>query len=99
MAMIQVTSAKLRSTAQELQGLNGQFKTKASELSEKEKALCQMWEGRAKAAFHAAYLKDCRQMDVFSELVSKYVQALLEIAQRYEQAEARNAELAGSRSY
>ena len=99
MAMIQVTSAKLKTPAQELQNLNGQFKNKSQELSGKEQALCQMWEGKAKDAFHAAYTKDVQQVEVFTQLIGQYVQALLEIAQRYEQAEARNAELAGSRSY
>jgi hypothetical protein len=38
-------------------------------------------------------------MDVFHHLISQYVQALLEIAARYEQAEARNREIASARSY
>lgn len=99
MAMIQVTSVRLRNAAQELQNLNGQFRNKAQELSGKEQALCQMWEGQAKDAFHAAYVRDSQQMDAFSQLIGQYVQALLEIAERYEQAEIRNAEIAGSRSY
>lgn len=99
MAIIQVTSARLRETAQELQNLNGQFKNKVQELTGKEQALCQMWEGQAKDAFHAAYTRDSQQMDAFFQLIGQYAQALLEIAERYEQAEMRSAEIAGSRSY
>ena len=99
MAMIQVTSSRLRKTAQELQNLNGQFKGKASELEGCEQTLCQMWEGEAKAAFHGAFARDSRQMADFHRVIGMYVQALYEIAQQYERAEARNAELAGSRTY
>lgn len=99
MAMIQVTSARLRNAAQELQNLNGQLKNKAQELSEKEQALSTMWEGQAKNAFHNAFLKDSGQMNNFCGLIQQYVQALLEIAERYEQAERRNTEIAGSRTY
>ncbi len=99
MAMIQVTSQRLRNAAESLQNLNGQFKAKAGELSGKEQALCQMWEGQAKSTFHVAFDRDSQQMEVFYNLIQQYVQALLEIAQRYEQAEARNAEIAGNRTY
>lgn len=99
MAMIQVTSARLRNAAEELQNLNGQFKNKAQELSEKEQALCRMWEGEAKKAFHNAFLKDSQQMNAFCGLIQQYIQALLEIARRYDQTEARNTEIAGSRTY
>lgn len=99
MAMIQVTSLRLRNAAESLQSLNGQFKNKAEELEGKEQALSQMWEGKAQAAFHSAFMKDSQQMRAFHQLINQYVQALLEISARYEQAEARNAEIAGNRSY
>lgn len=99
MAMIHVTSARLRKAAQELQNLNSQFKNKSEDLSTKEQALCQMWEGQAKDAFHMAFLRDGQQMNAFHQLIVQYVQALLDIAARYEQAEARNTEIAGSRKY
>ena len=56
-------------------------------------------EGQAKEAFHQAFIRDEQQMEAFYTLIARYVQTLLEIAARYEQAEARNAEIAGSRSY
>lgn len=99
MAFFQVTSSELRNKASRLQELNGQFKAKAAELGEKEASLCSMWEGEAKNAFHQAFLNDRQQMDAFYQLIGQYVQALLEIAARYEEAEARNREIASARKY
>ncbi len=99
MSFFQVTASELRRKANALQDLNHQFGTKSEELEEKENSLCSMWEGQAKDAFHYAFLKDKQQMEVFRGLVDRYVQTLMEIAARYEEAEARNAELAASRSY
>ena len=99
MAMILVTSQKIRGVADSLGQLNKQFKTKEEELQTKEQALCQMWEGQAQQAFRMAFERDNKQMDAFYGLINRYVQVLLEIAQRYEQAEAINAEIAGSRNY
>ena len=99
MAFFQVTSSELRNKASRLQELNGQFKAKASELQEKENALCSMWEGEAKNVFHQAFMSDRQQMDAFYGLIAQYVQALLEIAARYEAAEARNREIAAARKY
>lgn len=99
MAMIRVTSAKLRSAAENLQGLNGQFRNKMQELTEQEQSLQAMWEGQAKETFHTAFLHDGQQMESFHALIEKYIQTLLEMAARYEQAEARNVEIAGTRNY
>ena len=44
-------------------------------------------------------MNDRQQMDVFYGLIAQYVQALLEIAARYEEAEARNREIAAARRY
>lgn len=99
MAMIRVTSSRLRAAAENLQDLNSQFKNRAEELSGKEQSLAQMWEGQAQSAFHGAFVRDSQQMEAFYGLINQYIQALLEIAARYEQAEARNAEIAGTRNY
>ena len=99
MGYIQVTSRELRNSAGRLQDLNSQFKAKATELAEKETSLCGMWEGSAEDAFHQAFTRDRQQMDAFYQLIAQYIQALLEIAARYEQAEARNREIAAARNY
>lgn len=99
MGFFEVTSREIRSKAAALGELNGQFKGKENELENKEVELTSMWEGEAKTAFHTAFSRDKSQMDAFSSLIEQYVSALLEIAQRYEEAERRAAELAASRSY
>ncbi len=99
MAFFQVTASELRNKAARLQELNAQFKVKAEELSDKEASLAGMWEGEAQRVFHQAFLRDRQQMDAFSQLIAQYVQALLEIALRYEQAEAKNREIAAARKY
>ncbi len=99
MAFFQVTSLELRNAAGRISDLNNQFKARASQLGEQEAALCSMWEGQAKDAFHQAFLRDRQQMDVFAQMIGQYVQALLEIALRYEQAENRNREIASARNY
>ncbi|NBJ93585.1 WXG100 family type VII secretion target [Parablautia muri] len=99
MAFFQVTSSQLRSKAGKIMDLNSQFKAKATQLGEQEASLGSMWEGMAKDAFHQAFLRDRQQMEVFCRLIEQYVQALLEIVARYEQAETRNREIASARNY
>ena len=99
MAFFSVTSSELRNRAGRITELNGQFKSKTTVLGEQESALCGMWEGEARDTFHQAFVRDKQQMDVFHQLIAQYVQALLEIAARYEQAEARNREIASARNY
>ena len=81
MAFFEVTSRELRNKAENLRGLNGQFRAKCNE------------------AFHHAFARDKEQMLLFEKLIERYVEVMLEIAARYEEAEARNAEIAASRSY
>ena len=99
MAMIRVTSSRLKAAAESLQDLNSRFKNRVEELCGKEQSLAQMWEGQAQSAFHGAFVRDSQQMEAFYSLINQYIRALLEIAARYEQAEARNAEIAGTRNY
>ena len=99
MAMIQVTALQVRNKAEEIQELNNHFKKQTQELQLQETSLGNMWEGQAKNAFHTAFMKDKDQMELFHNLLKQYVQALFQIATQYEQAEARNVELASSRNY
>lgn len=99
MAFFQVTSTELRSKAENIKNLNVQFRAKASDMESKEGTLCSMWEGQARDTFHQAFLRDRQQMDAFNQLIDQYIQALLDIAARYEQAEAKNRELAAGRNY
>lgn len=99
MAFFSVTSKELRNRAGRISDLNSQFRAKAAQLGEQETALCGMWEGVTRDTFHQAFTHDKQQMDAFCQLIAQYVQALLEIAARYEQAEAKNREIAAARNY
>ncbi|MFT3984422.1 MAG: hypothetical protein QM697_10990 [Lachnospiraceae bacterium] len=58
-----------------------------------------MWEGQANDTFHSAYIRDQGQMERFHSAIEQYIAALLVIAARYEEAEARNTATASARSY
>jgi WXG100 family type VII secretion target len=97
MAYIQVTSSELRKQAEQIRGLNTRFQTQVTSLEGAEQSLKSMWEGRANNAFHNAFVKDKGQMDSFFSAIEQYIAALLAIALKYEQAEARNTDTATTR--
>ena len=99
MSFYQVTSSELRNRAEEMRGLNSRFKSQEETLRALEQNLKSMWEGEANDAFHAAFIHDATQMDAFYDTVEQYIAAILVIAERYEIAERRNAEIASERSY
>lgn len=99
MALIRVTAAQLKAKAEELTGLNTNFKANVRELEACEQNLTTMWEGQAKDAFHHSFNNDKIQMTNFSTLIEKYVATLIMIAAKYEQAESINTETAATRKY
>lgn len=99
MSAFSVTSTKLRESAEELRRLNSQFMSTREELISEENALKGMWEGMANEAFHGAFTRDSGQMEVFCTEIGRYAQALESIAEKYEEAERRNEQLASVRSY
>ena len=94
-----VTAAQLRSTADQLEQLNSNFKTATENLNSVQQNLSGMWEGDAKRAFEAAYQRDRTNMDAFNANITKYVAALRTIAANYEKAEQANVQIAQQRSY
>lgn len=99
MASFQVTSSELKTKANELRSLNGTFKQQVGILESKEAALATKWEGTAQQAFRKAFQHDKPQMDNFYDLIEKYCQTLEQIAQKYEQTEMQNTEIANNRTY
>ena len=99
MAEIQVTSATLRSKAEELKQLNAQFKTAVSALEASESSLNGKWEGESHDSWHQAFNKDKTQMDNFYNAIQNYCTSLLSIAEKYEQAENKNISTATTRNY
>lgn len=99
MSEIQVTSSTLRSKAEELNGLNEQFKQAVDSLTQEESALRTQYEGESSDAFHAAFTRDITQMSNFYNAIAQYVQKLLQAAATYESAEAANVTTATTRKY
>lgn len=99
MSFYQVTSSQLRNCAEEMKNLNARFKSEEENLRSSETNLKTMWEGEANETFHTAFIHDATAMDLFHETVEQYIAALLVIAERYEIAERKNAEIARARNY
>ena len=99
MSFYQVTSSELRARAEEMRNLNSRFKSEEEALRGYEQNLKTMWEGEANEVFHAAFTHDASSMDLFHDAVEQYIEALLVIAERYEIAERKNAEMARNRTY
>ena len=99
MSEIIVTSATLRSKAEELNQMNEQFKSAVGSLSDEESALRSQFEGEASDAFHEAFSRDVIQMNNFYNAIAQYVQKLLQIAEAYEKAEQANVATATQRNY
>ena len=99
MGQITVMTNEIKSKADELNALNEQFKAAVNELESLESSFSGMWEGTAKEAFHNAFTSDKSQMNNFSIAISLYVQKLMEILNKYAQAENTNAETAIQRKY
>lgn len=97
MSFIQVTAEELKNKATELSGLNGRFQTEIENLMNCQSNLNTMWEGEAKEAFNLAFMKDKANMDNFKNAMDQYIQALMVIAARYEEAEKRNVGVASAR--
>lgn len=99
MGYFQVTSGELRQNAEELNELNKRFLLETENLMNCQVELKNDWTGEANDSFNREFLKDKSHLDSFHNIVGQYVQSLLTIADKYEEAENRNLSLAGSRTY
>lgn len=97
MSMFRVSSAELRQKAEQLEQMNTQFKNAVEALANQEQSLATMWEGEAQKAFRTAFNNDRQQFDNFYNGIAKYIQALRDAAQQYDQAEAKNLSTAQTR--
>ena len=93
MAEIQVTTATLRAKAEELNGLNEQFKNAVTSLTEEEQSLRTSYEGQSSDAFHTKFTQNTVQMSNFYNAIAQYAQKLLQIAEAYEKAEQANVSI------
>lgn len=95
MSFIQVTAQELRNKASELSGLNSRFNSEIENITTCQQNLNTMWEGEAKDAFNQTFIRDKGNMDNFKNAIDQYIEALMVVAQRYEEAESKNISLAG----
>lgn len=94
MSFIQVTAQELRNRASELQGLNSRLKVEIENLVNCQNNLNTMWEGEAKDAFNQTFIRNRGTMDNFKNAIDQYIEALIVVSQRYEEAENRNVSIA-----
>lgn len=97
MSMFRVSSSELRQKADQLEQMNNQFKAAVEALSSQEQSLATMWEGEAQKAFRTDFNNDRQQFDNFYNGIVKYIQALRDAAQKYDEAEAKNLSTAQTR--
>lgn len=97
MAEIKVTPSILRNKADALKGLNSKFRTEVGNMVGYEQRLSESFEGEAQREFHKAFNDDKQKMDIFASNIDTYVQALLDSAEQYEQAEQKNLTTASTR--
>ena len=98
MSMIQVTSQQLRDKAAELRQQNNHLKSQIENLSAQENSLSGMWEGEARESFRNAFKTDVQKMQQFITAIEQYATALVNIAQEYDTAEAKNVSTASTRT-
>lgn len=97
MAEIKVTPSELRKKADELERYNSAFRKELEKMVGYEAELAAMWEGESQKAFRKAFSDDRMKMDRFALNIDKYILALREDAQKYEEAEARATDIATTR--
>lgn len=97
MAEIKVTPRELRNKADELERLNRSFRNEVEKMVGYEAQLAGMWEGESQKAFRKAFNDDKAKMDRFALNIDKYIMALREDAQKYEEAENRATSIATER--
>lgn len=97
MAEIKVTPRELRSKADTLEELNRKFRDEVQKMTSYEAELAGMWEGESQKAFRKAFNDDKLKMERFALNIDKYIMALREDAQKYEEAENRATAIASER--
>lgn len=95
MAEIKVSAQQLNSTATELRSMNAQFSSEIDALNNCQQQLNSMWEGDAKNKFNTAYNQDREKMNQFKQTIDKFITALEQIAQKYQNAEQQATGIAG----
>ena len=99
MSRFTLTAQEIQNAINALQSSNGEFKSRVGELQSLQTELSGQWQGDANTAFTAAFNADKGQWDTFAQLMDQYIEALAQIKQSYEAAEATNVSTAATRTY
>ena len=97
MAEIKVRSGELKRKAEELAMLNSKYRQEVEKMVQHEIDLAGMWDGDAQKAFRPAFNTDKQKMDIFAQTIDKYVEALRQDADTYEQAESKAHQIGTTR--
>lgn len=92
-----VTPKSMRSTADELETLNNQFKAAVTNLRSDNETLGRQWEGDARNKFNEEFLKDAEKFDKFYDGIQKFIQQLRNNADEYDKVENTNTSIASVR--
>lgn len=99
MSQIITNTRKMREESQKLNQLLTKFKSQKEKLMSTQKSLDGMWDGDANTQFNKAFQKDMVQFDNFARVIRDYANALNQMADNYDKAEATNVSIAQQRSY
>lgn len=99
MSQIITNTRKMREESQKLNQLLTKFKSQKDKLMSTQKSLDGMWDGDANTQFNKAFQKDMVQFDNFARVIRDYANALNQMADNYDKAEATNVSIAQQRSY
>lgn len=97
MSQYKVTASELKNAANNLRSYNNSLKSQIESLVQQENALNGQWEGEAKDAFDKAFKTDKVKFDKFVQTVEKFSTTLDQVAQKYEQSESKNVQIATTR--
>lgn len=96
-ARFRVSTSEVRRKANELEGLNNQFKAEVTGLRDENQALGTKFEGDARNAFNNQFTQDMGKFDQFAQGIAKFVEQLRRDADEYDKAERANVDLANRR--
>lgn len=95
---ITVTPQELRKKAEELRLYNESYKRQLQEMVAIKNSLNLKWEGSAKDTFNKKFEERATLFDAFYTAIQGYISVLLDIAERYENVERRNASFVNNSS-
>ena len=99
MSILEVSPVQLKAKAEQLRGLNNNFKNEVTNLENIEVSLKSKWTGDANDKFHKKFVDDKAKMDSFTNLIEKYIQSMITIADLYEKTENCNYDVLNTRRY